>query len=165
MVQLTENNNPLNEKMMNSIYTHRGSYTGRGSLPLFIVLALFALSSCATVMPFNNSSIIPAAEGKVKVKKDKNQNYQIKAQVSNLAPPGNLQPSRSTYVLWMDTKNNGVKNLGQMQPSNTIFSKALNAALSTTTSFVPVRFFVTAENSGAVEYPGSYRVLETDFRR
>src|SRR5690606_19342880 len=91
---------------------------------LIAAFAFLAISSCATVMPFNTSTVIPAAEGKVKIKRDKNENYIIKVNVSNLAPPANLQPSRSTYVVWMDTKNNGTKNLGQMQPSSTILSKA-----------------------------------------
>ncbi|MEJ7588034.1 MAG: hypothetical protein WKI04_10790 [Ferruginibacter sp.] len=50
-------------------------------------------------MTFATSSIAPAATGKVKIKKDDNDNYAIDVTVPHLAPHYKLPPPRETYVV------------------------------------------------------------------
>lgn len=53
----------------------------------FSVFMIFSFSSCARKISFSNSSVVPAATGKVKVKKDKNDNYRINVDIEHLAAP------------------------------------------------------------------------------
>ena len=102
----------------------------------FILLTLagsliLGLSACSKKISFSKSSIVPAAEGKVKVKKDKNNNYSVSVSVDNLAQPKDLTPSRSTYVVWMETPGNATKNIGQLNTSGGFLSKGRKSTTNT----------------------------------
>lgn len=138
------------------------------SRTIYLIVALLSLTtlvqSCARKMTFQNSSVVPAAEGSVKVKKDKNNNYSIDMNVIRLADPKRLSPSKAVYLVWMDTENNGTKNMGQLKTSSGMFSQALKSSLSTVSAFKPIRIFITAEDNAAVQYPNGQVVLQTsDF--
>ncbi|TKT90414.1 hypothetical protein FDK13_21955 [Dyadobacter frigoris] len=105
--------------------------------------------------------MVPAAEGSVKYKKDKNDNYAINLSIKHLSAPERLVESRNTYVLWANTENNGIKNLGQLKSSSGLFSKALKSELKTATPFEPKSFFITAENKADISYPDGQVVLKT----
>ena len=127
-----------------------------------IFLLVLSLASCARKISFQTSSVVPAAEGSVKVKKDKNNNYSIDLNVIRLADPKRLEPSKSTYVVWIETEENGSKNIGSLNTSSSMFSKTLKSSLKTVSPFKPVSFFITAEDNADIQYPGSQVVLRTD---
>ena len=128
--------------------------------PLLIILSI-TFSSCSKKFVFSNSAIVPAAEGTIKIKKDKNDNYEVNLSVRNLAPADNLIESRNTYVLWANTNGNGIKNLGQLKNETGIFSKALKSELNTATPFQPESFFITAENRADINYPDGQVIMKT----
>ncbi len=136
-----------------------GSARGIFAIPVIVAMTIF-LNACSKKISFAQSSVVPAAEGTVKWKKDKNNNYTIEIRVIRLAQPDRLQPSKKVYVVWMDTKSNGVKNIGQLKSSSGILSKTLKASLKTVTSFEPVSFFITAEDDGTIAYPGTQVILK-----
>jgi hypothetical protein len=127
---------------------------------LFLLGILVLGTSCESKAPFLSSSVLPAARGYVTVKKDNNENQRIQLHLDYLAEATRLQPSRKTYVVWMVTKEDMTKNIGQINSSNN-----LKATFETVTSFEPVRIFITAEDDGTVSYPGSQMVLTTDRLR
>ena len=127
-----------------------------------IFLLVLSLASCARKISFQTSSVVPAAEGSVKVKKDKNNNYSIDLNVIRLADPKRLEPSKSTYVVWMETAENGSKNIGSLNTSSSLFSKTLKSSLKTVSPFKPVSLFITAEDNADIQYPGSQVVLRTN---
>ena len=129
--------------------------------PAAVLAVSFLLVSCARKLNFSASPIVPAAEGSVKIKTDKNNNHAIEIKVQHLAPAERLSPPKSTYVVWMVTEKNGTKNIGQLVSSEGFLSNALSGKLSTVTSFEPVRFFITAENDASTQYPAANIVLET----
>ena len=136
------------------------------SLPSFAVLVLvcfvlFHLASCARKMKFESSPVVPAAKGFVKIKTDKNKNRTIELNLTNLASPDRLVPAKNAYVVWMETEDNGVKNIGQLNSKSGLFSSQLKASLKTITPFQPVRFFVTAEDDPSVSFPGYQNVIST----
>jgi hypothetical protein len=106
--------------------------------------------------------VVPGAEGTVKVKKDKNQNYLIDVSIDNLATSKQLTPSRSSYVAWMETKENGTKNIGQVNSAKGLFSKTRKASLTTVSTFKPTRIFITAEDDPKIEFPGTMVIMTTD---
>ena len=109
-------------------------------------------------MTFLSSSVVPAATGKVQVKRDKNTNYVINVSVQNLAPADRLKPPQRAYISWMESAGNSVKKLGLLEPS----SKNLDASLTATAVASPDRVFITAENSPETQYPGGTEVLTTE---
>ncbi len=127
-----------------------------------ICILIIGLDSCAKKIHFSKSSVVPGAEGTVKIKKDKNKNYNVNISIANLAEPDDLTPARSAYVVWMETDQNSVKNIGQIKSSKKLFSKALKASISTVTPHYPTKFFITAENNGDISYPEGETVLTTE---
>jgi len=126
------------------------------------LLLVLLLSACSRKVSFQTSSVVPSAEGSVKLQKDKNNNYSINLNVIRLADPKRLEPSKNTYVVWMETAENGSKNIGSLNTSSSLFSKTLKSSLKTVSPFKPVSIFITAENSTDIQYPGSQVVLRTN---
>jgi hypothetical protein len=136
--------------------------TKNSFIGILLITIMFFVASCASSHSFLNSSVVPGAKGKVKVKTDNNQNYVIKVQIDDLAEVERLQTSKETYVVWMETEKGNTENLGQLYSSTGFLSKRHTASLETVSSFKPVRIFVTAENGLDVRYPDSVEVLTTD---
>ena len=126
-----------------------------------IICSIFLFSSCAKKMSFSKSSVVPGAEGTVKVKTDKNNNYTVDLSVENLANPSDLTPARKAYVVWMETESNGTKNIGNIKSSSGLFSGKLKGSLKTVTPFKPIAFYITAEDDDTTTYPSGQEVLRT----
>jgi hypothetical protein len=131
-------------------------------LSVFTIMIVFLLNSCATSVSFLNSSVVPAARGSVKIKKDNNKNYLIQISLTDLAEATRLQPSKLTYIVWMVTDRDLTKNIGQLNSSKGFMSKQLKGSFKTVSSDKPVKIFITAEDDAAVQYPGTQVVLSTD---
>ena len=126
-----------------------------------IIIIAISASSCARRMTFTTSRIVPSAEGRVKIKKDKNDNYAIELKVRHLPDPKRLDPPRKTYIVWMETMRNGTKNIGNLNTSSGLFSKTLKSSLNTVSPYKPTGFFITAENAESITYPNGEVVLRT----
>jgi hypothetical protein len=131
-------------------------------LSIIASIAIVSFSGCAVKAPFLNSSTVPAAEGKVKMKTDRNKNFVISIEIFNLALPNRLDPPKNTYVVWMDDGNNNIKNMGQIKSSAPFMSKAMKASFKNISSFRPVKIFITAEYEANVQIPSSETVLTTN---
>lgn len=132
---------------------------------LYLAITFFVIpsfSSCARKVTFSVSPVVPAAQGSVKVKKDKNNNYAIEVNAKNLAEANRLSPPKETYVVWIETERNGIKNIGQMNSSSGFLSSKLKASLKAVTPFKPTRVLITAEDNADIRYPGMQVVLRTD---
>jgi hypothetical protein len=136
---------------------------GKNIFPLllgFFITASFG--ACAKKYYFTTSSVTPAAEGKVKLRKDNNGNYSIDVSITHLARPQKLDPPKDVYIVWMETANKGIKNIGKINSKNGLISKTLKGSLSTTSSFKPTKVFITAEAQGDINRPGVPVVLTTE---
>lgn len=142
--------------------TTKSTHFNHIALGILTVFATFAFSSCSRKINFNNSSVVPAARGYVKVTNDKNNNYVIKIQLTELAEVQRLQPARQTYVVWMVTDQEVTKNIGQVKSESGMLSKQLKASFETVSSFKPIKIFITAEDDAEIQFPGSQLVLSTD---
>jgi hypothetical protein len=128
---------------------------------LFLVLS-FALSqmfiSCSKKIQFENSSIVPASRGEVIIKKDKNNNYNIRLDISYLAEPERLQPPKKHYIVWLSSEKNQIPlNIGQI-----VGTSKLHVTFESVSSSKPKKIFVTAEDDATTQYPSRYIVMETD---
>lgn len=132
---------------------------------LFAITAFIitvTLNSCSKKISFLTSSVVPAARGTVKIKKDNNNNYDINIDLFNLAESKRLDPPKQAYVIWMETAENQMKNIGQISSSTSFLSQKLKANFNTVSPAKPVRIFITAEDDASVQYPGMQVVLSTD---
>lgn len=130
-------------------------------LSILMALMVLPLTSCAKKFVFLSSSVVPAAQGYVKIKRDKNKNYVIEVTVSNLAEVERLPSSNTTYIVWASVERNMTKNIGQLKSGSGFMSKNLKAQMNTVSSFNPSRIFITAESDPSVSYP-SQVILTTD---
>ena len=135
------------------------------NLKLYLITVSLSINiiSCSSTkkVPFNTSTVTPAAEGIIKVKKDKNNNYQLDISVDNLADPKKLTPAKNAYIVWMETAN-GTKKVGQINSTSSMFSKAKKGSVSTVSPVKPVRVFISAEDDPNTENPGPLVVLTTN---
>jgi hypothetical protein len=131
-------------------------------LGIFAIMIVFSLSSCATSVSFLTSSVVPAARGTVKVKRDNNKNYVIQISLTDLAEATRLQPSKLTYIVWMITDRQLTKNIGQLNSSKGFMSKQLKGSFKTVSSDKPVQIFITAEDDAGIQYPGTEVILSTE---
>ena len=138
---------------------HLNSNIKKILVTVIILFAITSLTSCGKNITFQNSTVVPAAQGKVTIKKDSNKNYSIKIKISNLAEVKRLQPSKNVYVVWMETEENGTKNIGQIKSDTGFISSKLKANFETVTSFKPIKIFITAEDNQDAQYPGYQMVL------
>ena len=111
---------------------------------------------------FLSSSIVPAARGYVKVKRDINENYIIQVKISNLAEVNRLQPSKKVYVVWMITDHEITRSIGQIISSTTFLSTKLKASFQKVSSSKPIKIFITAEEDAITQTPNEQVILTTD---
>lgn len=137
--------------------THSTFFTSR---LLFLFIAAFLFVSCSHKRAFEQSVVVPGANGQVKVKKDGNNNYSINLYVRDLTPPDKLVPSKKIYVVWNEA-GSGVTSLGQLVSSRSFFKRGYTASLSGTSTDKPKRVFITAEDDANVTSPGTQVVLTT----
>lgn len=123
-----------------------------------IIILVLLLTACGSTMQLPISNAAPAAEIKVKKQMDNNENYEIKVTAENLADAQRLSPSRETYVVWIKTDENGIKNVGQLNPEN-----GKKVTLETVSSFEPKAIFITAEDEGNVSTPTGTEITRKNF--
>jgi len=127
---------------------------------IIILTAMLFLSSCASTEKFPVSTVAPAADITAVKKLDKDNNYAIEVTAKNLASVDRIAPLKKTYVVWIVTKNEGVKNIGQLSVKN--------AKTSTLKSLTPFDFnevFITAEEQGDITYPSGTEVSRVLMRK
>ncbi len=127
------------------------------NIALNMVLILLAVS-CSSVTKFPVSSVTPAANITAKKKMDKNKNYVIEVTAENMASPDRLPSPKKTYVIWIVTKDEGTKNIGQLKIEN-----AKKATLETLSAFEPKEIIITAEDEGNVSYPKGIEISRVNF--
>lgn len=129
---------------------------------MLAILLLFSVETQAKKYNFITSNVVPAARGFAKVTRDNNRNYVIKIKISNLAEVQRLDPTKLSYVVWLVTDRDVVKNIGQIESGSKLMSKKLKADFETVSSFTPVQIFITTEDDASAQYPGSQVVLSTN---
>lgn len=111
---------------------------------------------------FQTSTIVPSAKGFVKVSKDQNNNYLTKIELNNLDDAGKLQPAKKAYVVWLVTKEDITRNVGEIKSSSSATSTNSKSSFETLSSNKPIKIFITAENDANVKTYGNQIVLTTD---
>lgn len=120
---------------------------------------MFLLTSCTSTTKFPVSSVTPEADISATVKKDKSNNYAISVTAKNLASAERLSPPKKTYIVWIETRDNGVKNIGQLKGK-----RDKDAKLETVSSFDPLEIIITAENESDISYPTGIEISRSRIK-
>lgn len=144
---------------MKKIFTNFN--TGKLLLAAAILGIVLVFSSCATKVPFQYSSVAPAARGNVKIKKDANNNYSIDIELTNLSEANRLVAPKSAYVVWMESDGHSAKNLGKIESNSSMMSKTLKASFEGVSAEKPTKIFITSEENGNTAYPSADIILTT----
>jgi hypothetical protein len=131
-------------------------------LGILVIGMVLPFTASAKKIKFLPSTVVPAAKGYVKVKTDNNNNYVIKIDISDLADVERLQTSKASYVVWMETDQERIENLGQLNSSSGFLSKQMKATLETVSSYKPTKIFITVEEFSDAQMPGEEIILTTD---
>ena len=97
---------------------------------------------------------VPSAEGKVKIKQEKDGNTKVKVEVSHLAQPSAVFDQTSTYVVWLKPESGTAQNVGVLS-----LNKDLKGSLETQTAFKDFQVIVTAEKDANVTAPSGRSVM------
>ncbi|WP_439506778.1 hypothetical protein [Sediminibacterium sp.] len=124
----------------------------------FVLTSFVAFASCATTAKFPISSVVPAAEITAKKKTDDNKNNTLEITARNLASPDRLVPAGTNYSIWVVSKGQGTKNVGQLLVTN-----GDKASFKTTTAFDFDEVFITVENQSDLSYPTGVEISRTKF--
>lgn len=114
-------------------------------------LVLIYIYSCNSGVYFPVSQITPSSVIKTKAKKDKFSNTAISVVATNLTDQ--FSDPKKVYVVWITSKNNGIRNLGELKKKN-----RKRSTLKTLTAFEPVEIFITAEKEGDIISPSGIEI-------
>lgn len=121
------------------------------------VFVMVGLAGCGKQkVPLPTSMMLPAATGQAKVSKDDNGNTRVNVKVQHFAQPQRLQPPKSVYVVWVETPERQMYNLGQLRIKDN-----LEGELTGITPFKVFQIVITAENYPTVTTPSSDVVMWT----
>ncbi|MGH7874590.1 MAG: hypothetical protein ACREQO_20560 [Candidatus Binatia bacterium] len=126
---------------------------------LAAVLVVFRIG-CAQKIAVRRTAEVPAALAEAKITKTDNNNTRIELEVQHLAPPQNLVPKKSVYVVWAQAPQGRTINLGQMIVGQDRASEFIGI-----TPLKEFRIIVTAEELPATATPSSQVVLSTEVFR
>jgi hypothetical protein len=124
------------------------------------LLWIFVTASCAQTVPFRETPHAPAALGEAKVRVGENNNTRIELDIRHLAPPQNLTPPKSAYVVWVQAPDGKFTNLGQITPGPN-----RRVEFRAVTPLRVFRIFITAEDRALAGSPSDQIVLSTDVFR
>ncbi|GFO59428.1 hypothetical protein GMST_17530 [Geomonas silvestris] len=116
-----------------------------------------ALAGCATkTINLPPSQEMPAAEGEARLSRDDNGNTVVQLKVKHFAPPQRLTPPKAVYVVWLETSDHEMHNLGQLK-----VDKDLEGKLIAVTPYEVFQLVISAEDSPNLSEPGDQVVLRT----
>jgi len=139
--------------------------TARELTPMAMVVAL-SLNACSTVANLGAkswplSASVPAASGEVLTRKWEGKNRAVEVRVRSLAPPTQIVPGATTYVVWFTPvqENGPAQNMGALT-----LNSDLSGTLVVETPFVDFDVLVTAESSAGVTQPTGKEVMRAQVR-
>jgi len=128
----------------------------RRALPATCIAIMFVVTGLAEAKDIRLTAdpSVPAAAGKAELDHDRNGNLQLKVEVKHLAKPTNLTPPKQAYVVWIQGRDKGPENQGQLKVND-----KLEGSFEGTTAYQAFDIFITAEDNPAAANPSGPSVL------
>jgi hypothetical protein len=126
---------------------------------MIAAVLMFLIASCTTkTTKFPVSTVTPAAIISASIKQDKSNNFTISVTAEHLASAERLTPPKKTYVVWIETKDKVMMNIGQLKAKND-----KKATLETLTPFEPAVIIISAEDEGTVSHLSGIEISRTNI--
>ena len=125
---------------------------------LAAVVMVAAGGGCATppMLTIKGTPMAPAAIAHLSYQRDQNRNTQVDLRVDHLAPPPKIDPSLTTYVVWVAPIFGG-----QYEPRGALqVDQNRSGAIRFITPLDRFKVVVTAENNPMVHQPGPRVVMQ-----
>jgi len=127
----------------------------RKVIALLVVMTICAATAAlADDVKMRPSQVDPSAEARVEYHTERNGNTTLMLSAHHLAPPSQLTPPKTTYVVWIQRPGNDPENLGALK-----INEKQEATIKATTPHKTFDVFVTAEDNERVQSPSSMEVL------
>ena len=121
---------------------------------LSALLLSLAAAAWGDEIPLTASQIVPAGEGKVSFKHDRNKNTRFTVHAKHLARPDPLTPAKTEYVVWVQARGKDPQNAGTLKLNDN-----LEGSLAGTTPYQTFDIMVTAEENANADRPSGPEVL------
>jgi hypothetical protein len=130
----------------------------RESLHSFVALLLFMMLAAVAFAdehaPMRSGTADPSAVGTVNYKTDRNGNTEMEVKVDHLAPPANLVPPKTDYVVWVQAPGQAPENKGVLRVNSD-----QQGSIKMISPEKNLDVFVTAEDNPNVSQPSGPEVL------
>jgi hypothetical protein len=123
-----------------------------------VTFCLLGSAGCAHKVIFEGSPLLPAADAKVKVGTDRNENTLVELVLKHVAPAKRLWPPKLLYVVWAESEEGKLVQLGQLR-----VNENREGHFNGTTPFDKLRLVITAEDEPRPEKPRLPYMLATEF--
>ena len=117
--------------------------------------------SYAKDFTFTASTLVPAARGHVEFNEEKGGNNKVKIKAEHMAPPSNLTPPRTAYVVWFQERDGSSPAIQGVLKGD----KNLKAEFDTTTPWKNFTVLVTAETETSPASPSGPEVLRATVQQ
>lgn len=121
-------------------------------------ICLLAFAGCAQKVVFEGSPLLPAADAEVKVSVDRNENTLVELALKHVAPAQRLSPPKLLYVVWAESEEGRLFQLGQLR-----VNEDREGHFTGTAPLERLRLVITAENEPRPEKPHLPYMLVTEF--
>ena len=127
---------------------------------LVLTLSIASHFAHAKKFPLTAAAVVPSAQGEVETGRDDNGNTTVELKVEHLAPPENLTPPRTAYIVWFQERGGSNPTIqGQLRPD-----KKLKAKFRTVTPMKNFDVIVTAESDANATSPSGTEVLRASVQ-
>jgi hypothetical protein len=125
-----------------------------------LTLAVAVPFANAKKFPLVASPSVPSTGGHVETGKDDNGNTKVKVEVEHLAPPANLTPPKTVYVVWFQERGATSPTVqGQLRPD-----KKQRAKFESVTPMKTFDIVITAETEPQPTKPSEAEVLRASVQ-
>ena len=123
---------------------------------ILLLAFVWPFGSSGTKYPMQANNRVPAANGTVIAKRNKDRrNTQLDIKVNNLATPSSLTPSGSVYVVWVQPNGDSPVKAGAIG-----IGHDLSGELKAVTTAKNFEVFITGEPGESVTQPSGPEVLK-----
>ncbi len=125
---------------------------------VLVVIAVILIAACSNTAKFPVSQVAPGAEIKAKTRVDQDNNKVLTINAKNLESPANVDPGSTEYVVWIETDDKGLRNIGRLE------SKDDNTAVfKAETPYEYSEIIITAESRANVSQPSGPEIARVEI--
>jgi hypothetical protein len=116
------------------------------------------LAACSNTAKFPVSQVAPGAEIKAKTRVDQDNNKVLTINAKNLENPSDIDPNSTEYVVWIETDELGLRNIGRLEKKDDH-----TAVFKAETPYEYREIVITAESRANVSQPAGKEIARVEI--